>query len=344
MSFDGEIKENCAFHIHNESTEKCAECKLAICDLDQDYNMKQERICPICANRHNAKKTLRLFNYGLYAIIIVASVVLIALRFPISYLFIPLLLLMVAPYVFRPYLLKLYFKGLEPQQVVIPVLKYFEISGNPQYYSLFLKNIKAIPEEELTKHKEIIMKHTIPAIAFNFSKLDDKWENELSEVLRIDKSEFRKDLTTKYRKILIQTALHGSQPNISKFMFFVAEETKDDDFLKEYIQEICSDEIAKLSDKELNTIYKDLLEELYLFEEQFYEVCDRLNLSKEKEKIKNLVKRFVPPPVPKNQIEALLPPEQLEQKRQMEEKQIDMIEEDEEVQIEEVLFEEEKEE
>lgn len=290
------------------------------------------------------QKTLRLFNYGLYAIIIVVSVILLALRFPISYLFIPLLLLMVAPYIFRPYLLKLYFKDLEPQQVVIPLLKYFEISGNIQYYNLFLKNIKAIPEEDLTKHREVIIKHTIPAIAFNFSKLDENWEDELSDALKIEKGEFREYLTKKYKKIIIQTAVHGTQPNISKFMFFIAEETKDDDFLKEYIQEICSDEIAKLSDKELNTIYKDLLEELYLFEEQFYEICDKLKLTEEKEKIQNLVKRFVPPPVPKNQIEALLPPEQLIQKRLTEDEKIEMIDEDKEEQIEEVPFEEEKEE
>ncbi|MCE7742909.1 MAG: hypothetical protein GOP50_10680, partial [Candidatus Heimdallarchaeota archaeon] len=66
-------------------------------------------------------------------------------------------------------------------------------------------------------------------------------------------------------------------------------------------------------------IYKKLLEDLYLYDEKFYEYCDKLGLKKEKALISQLIERFVPPPVPKNQIEAVMTPEQLIEKRKKEE-------------------------
>ncbi|MHA1400408.1 MAG: hypothetical protein ACTSQE_08670 [Candidatus Heimdallarchaeaceae archaeon] len=339
MSLEEEIKGRCVFHYKNEAKEKCSECNLPICDLDQMYNFKQERICPICANRYNAKKILRLFNYGLYGIIIIASVlILVVFKLGFSYLLVPMLLLLVAPYIFRPFLLRYYFRGLEPTQVVLPLLKYYEVSSNFEYFQMFLQKVEALSPEELDSMKDVILQHLIPALAFNFSKLPENWEDIIVEKLNLTKEEFNKILITKYRKVMIQTAVHAAQPNISKFMFYLAEETEDKDFLKEYIQEICSDELLELDDKELNSIYKDLLEELYLFEDDFYSICDELNLKEEKEKLKRLAERFVPPPVPRNQIEAVLPPEQLQKKREMEELQQQKVTEKE---IEEIAFEEE---
>ncbi len=74
----------------------------------------------------------------------------------------------------------------------------------------------------------------------------------------------------------------------------------------------------KLNEEEVNIIYKHLLEDLYLYEDRFLELCDELELKKQKDLIIQLIERFDPPPVPKNQIEAVMTPDQLREKRRKE--------------------------
>ncbi len=342
MTSEDESLGKCVFHVTNEATAKCAECGLAICDLDQDYNLKQERICPICANRYKAKKFLRLINYGLYGSLIAIFVVMLVMKLGWTYYFIPILLLLLAPYIMRPLIIKFYFQGLEPIQIILPLIKYFEISGNEQYYKLFLKNIKQLEEQDIASIRNTILEYLIPALALNFAILPENWEQEVSNVLKLDLKDFQSIMVSEYKNVLIQTAVHAAHPDISKFMIYLAEETGDKDILKDYIKEICSDEILSLSEKELNTIYKNLLEELYLYDDTFYSLCDELGLVEEKEKIKLLIEKFVPPPVPKNQFEAVLPPQQLEERRRIEKLKAEMAEkEEEEKEIEEVKFENE---
>jgi hypothetical protein len=60
---------------------------------------------------------------------------------------------------------------------------------------------------------------------------------------------------------------------------------------------------------------------LYLYEEDFNRICDELELTKQKDLIAQLLQRYEPPPVPKNQIEAVLTIEQLKEKRRRESEQ-----------------------
>jgi hypothetical protein len=231
---------------------------------------------------------------------------------------IPLLLVLLTPYALRPVIMRLYFRDLEPSQSVLPIIRYFEASGNQDHYKLFMKMIEKLSEEEMAEIKDKLFDYLVPALAFNYSKLPEEWDNELVEKLEMSKEEFIGILTTNYRKTLIQTAVHNPQENFSQFLIYLSENANDKDLLKEYIYEITSEDVISSTDEELNSIYNKLLEELYLYEEQFNEICDELKLTKQKDLIAQLLVRYVPPPVPKNQIEAVLTTEQLIEKRRKE--------------------------
>jgi len=181
--------------------------------------------------------------------------------------------------------------------------------------------LKQITEEELGEMRKPPFSKPIPAIAFKFSKLPLDWEEGLVENLKMSFEDFAREITENYRTIIIQSAVHSSHANISEFIFYISEVTKNKDFLKEYIVAITSPEIISLKDEELQTIYGKLLEDLYLYEEKFAEICDELGLKKEKEKIQSLLARYEPPPVPKTRVEAVMKPEQLREKRRKEQLQ-----------------------
>ena len=92
--------------------------------------------------------------------------------------------------------------------------------------------------------------------------------------------EFVDLLTVEFRAVLIQTAVHNAQPNISMFIFYLSETANDTDLLKEYIMEITSPNVMTLNTEEVNKIYQKLLEDLYLYEDKFYAVCEELGLIK----------------------------------------------------------------
>jgi hypothetical protein len=106
-------------------------------------------------------------------------------------------------------------------------------------------------------------------------------------------------------------------------MFYLSEAASDKDLIKEYISEITSENVMKLDEEEVNIIYKSLLEDLYLYEDQFLDFCDELGLTKQKDLLVQLIARYDPPPVPKNQIEAVMTIEQLREKRKKEQEEAD---------------------
>lgn len=296
----------CAFHYTQKSTGTCAQCKLPICDLDQYYNQAQERVCPICHNVEKAKPVLRNIQYISMAIIGIG--VILTIRFlGWTYAFLLLLLVFALPYFLQPIAYRLYFKNLESIEVILPLLRYFEALGNIQQYNIALKYIKKLSPEELTNFKEAILQFLVPAIMFNYARLPKEWEEDLVKHLNMSIEEFEELLITKYRKTIINIAVKNAQAEVSQFIFKLGERDESGEFVKEYISAIASVASQEVNDEELNTIYKGLLEELYIYEEQFYSKCDELGLSKEKEAIEQLVKRFVPPPVPKTKLEALMP-------------------------------------
>ena len=125
-------------------------------------------------------------------------------------------------------------------------------------------------------------------------------------------------LTQDYRTVLIQTSVHNAQVNMSLFIFYLSDLASDKDLIKEYITEMTSPEIMKLNEEEVNVIYKSLLEDLYLYEERFLDLCDELGLEKQRDLLVQLIGRYDPPPVPKNQLEAVMTIEQLREKRKKE--------------------------
>ena len=308
----------CAFHYENPSDGECFNCGLSICNLDQEYDTQANRLCQLCSNIIKAKPKIKYIQIGIWIIVIALVVVLWSVLNNIWYALIPLLLILVVPYVLRPYIMKLYFKNLKPSESILPILRYFEASGNVDHYKLILKFLKNMTAEELKSIQDKLYEYLVPALAFNYSKLPDDWQTKITSHLHITSEEFVDVLTKKYRSILLQTAVHNAQPNISLFIFYLSETAKDDKLIIEFIKEITSPEIMKLEDEELNAIYKKLLEDLYLYDEKFYEYCDKFGLTKEKDLLTQLIGRFVPPPVPKNQLEAVMSTEQLIEKRKKE--------------------------
>ncbi len=310
----------CAFHFENSSDGECTNCGLNICNLDQNYDPQANRLCQLCSNITKAKPRIRYIQYGLWIIVIAAVIVIWSILGSggLWYALLPLLLILIVPYGLRPYIMKLYFKDLSPKESVLPILRYFEASGNQDHYKLFLKFLKNMTEEEISGMEDKLYEYLVPALAFNYSKLPEDWEEMITTHLKITSDKFENILTTKYRNVLLQTAVHSAQPNMSEFIFYLSETAEDEKLIVDYIKEITSPEIMKLSDDELNAIYRKLLEDLYLYDEKFYEQCEKLGLMKEKDLISQLIDRFVPPPVPKNQLEAVMTTEQLIEKRKKE--------------------------
>ncbi len=313
--------EICALHYHNQTDGNCAQCGLPICNLDQHYNVNADRICQLCDNISRAKKIVRYIQIGIW-VIIIGSVILLWQLLPqeqFLFAFLPVILMLVTPYILRPVIMKLYFKGLQPKESILPILRYFEASGNLDHYKLFKKFLEKLTDEDLEEIKNPLFDYLVPALAFNYSKLPEEWENELVEKLRLSEDEFIEILTKNYKKQIIQTAVHSAQSNISLFIFYLSEKADDKEFIKAYIKEITSSNVVESTDEELNTIYNKLLEDVYLYEERFNELCDELKLEKEKVLISQLLARYEPPLVPKNQLEAVLSPAQLKEKRMKEE-------------------------
>jgi hypothetical protein len=263
----------------------------------------------------------KYIQYGPWVVVLAAVILIWSLVQSdnrLWYAMLPLLLILVFPYVLRPILMRMYFENITPKESILPMLRYFEASGNPDHFKFFLKFVKEVPEEELIAMEKKLYEYLVPALAFNFSRLPDDWEEKITSHLKITKEDFETKLIDEYRSVLLQTAVHSAQPNISKFIFNLSERANDEKLIADYIKEITSPEIVTLDDDEINTIYKKLLEDLYLYDELFYDYCDKLGLEKEKALIEQLVARFVPPPVPKNQLEAVMTTEQLIEKREKE--------------------------
>ncbi len=309
----------CAFHYENSSDGECSNCGLNICNFDQDYDVQANRLCKLCFNITKAKPRIKYIQIGIW-VVVIALVVIIwsTVENGLWYALLPLLLILLVPYGMRPYIMKSYFKGLEPKESVLPILRYFEASGNLDHYKLFLKFLKKMTDEDIKAINEKLYEFLVPALSFNYSKLPENWQEKITSHLRITSDDLVNILTQKYRSVLIQTAVHSAQSNISMFIFYLSETADDEKLIADYIKEITSPEIMKLDTEEVNAIYKKLLEDLYLYDEKFYEYCDNLGLKKEKELISQLIEKFVPPPVPKNQLEAVMSPEQLVEKRKKE--------------------------
>ena len=209
------------------------------------------------------------------------------------YAFLPVLLLLIVPYVLRPVLMKLYFRDLKPVESVMPILRYFEGSGNIDHYKLVLKFLKKLTPEELSDIQTKLYDYLIPALAFNYSKLPDDWEEALTERLQISKEDFVNLLTKDYRKELIKTAVHNAQINMSIFLFDLSDIASDKDLIREYIMEITSPNVMKLNEEEVNIIYKNLLEDLFLYEEKFFDLCDELGLTKQKDLLLQLIQKVM---------------------------------------------------
>ena len=310
----------CAFHYSNEKDGSCAQCGLPICNLDQNFNVNADRICQLCTNITRAKKYIRYIQIGIWVVIISAVIILWRLLPPEQFLFAftPVILMLVTPYILRPIIMRFYFKDLLPKESILPIVRYFEASGNLDHYKLFMKHLSKLEDNELEDIRTPFFDYLVPALAFNYSKLPEGWEKDLVEVLKITEEQFIEILTTNYSKELIKTAVHSSQANISLFIFYISEKTEGNELVIDYIKAITSDEIVNSSDEELNTIYNKLLEDVFLYEERFNEFCDELSLEKEKAILARLLTRYEPPPVPKNQLEAVLTPEQLREKRKKE--------------------------
>lgn len=316
-----ESRNFCAFHFHNDSDGECSNCGLAICNLDQQYDLQANRQCQICFNLTRAKKIARYMQFGLWGAIILLVVMLWLLLKESGntfYAFLPVLLLLVVPYLLRPVLMKLYFRDLAPIESILPILRYFEGTGNMDHYKLFLRFLGKLTEEDIKTIHKPLYDYLIPALAFNYSKLPEGWEEDLTERLQISKERFIELMVKDYRTILIQTAVHNAQSNMALFIFYLSETASDKELIKEYIIEITSKDVLKLNEEEVNIIYKHLLEDLYLYEERFLELCDELELKKQKDLLIQLIERFDPPPVPKNQIEAVMSSDQLREKRRKE--------------------------
>jgi len=317
---EAEREEFCAFHYTNTSNGKCSTCGLTICNLDQHYGASADRICQLCFNITKARKIVRYIQIGIWVVIIALVITLwqVLESGNFIYALLPIILILFVPYILRPVVFRLYFTDLLPKESILPILRYFEASGNNEHYKIFTKLLKKIEDTDLEEIKTTLYSYLIPALAFNFSRLPEDWENEIITLLRISKDDFVQIFTKDYRKILIQTSVHNAQENLSQFLIYLSKTAEDKELLREYITEITSAEIMALSKEDLNTIYGKLLEDVFLFEEQFYEICDDLNLEKEKTLLSQLLSRYEPPPVPKNQIEAVMTPAQLREKRKRE--------------------------
>ncbi len=303
-------EEICAFHYHNKSTVKCSLCGLPICDSEEASPADGKKICSLCFNSPKASKFRKYIQIGTI-VITLPSALLIFLFVPSEnsyqlFAFLLLIPLMIGLLIGGNRLLtKIAYKGLEKHQMILPLIRYFEASGNAQFYKIFLKNLKKLSDEELEKIRLPLLDYLIPALLFNYSKLDDNWQEDLLKYLKIDEVTLAKIFVDDYKTLLINIAVHDAKADLSKFIYYLGDIIENDEIIIKYIKEIASDDIKNLKDEQLKQDYDMLLEELFLYEEQFYSVCDRLNLQKEKEALAALLKRYEPPPVPKSSMDAI---------------------------------------
>ncbi|MBY8999791.1 MAG: hypothetical protein KGD64_02655 [Candidatus Heimdallarchaeota archaeon] len=303
-------KELCAFHYQKTSTAQCALCGLPICDSEEDLSAEAKQICSLCFNSPRASKFRKYIQLGTMATTI-ASVILIFLVVPSEnsyqlWAFLLLIPLMIGLLIGGNKLLtNIAYKGLYKTQMILPLIRYFEASGNAQFYKLFLKNLKKLSDEEIESIRKPLYDYLIPAILFNYSKLDEKWQEDLLKYLQIDEVTLAKLFVEDYRTLLINIAVHDAKADLSQFIFYLGEISKNNDIVHIYLKEITSDDIKNLKDEQLRKDYDKVLEDLFLYEEIFYAKCDELNLQKEKEALIELLKRYEPPPVPKSGMDAI---------------------------------------
>ena len=301
-------EEICAFHYTTKSDEKCAYCGLPICKLDEYYNPEAKRICALCNNSPKATKLRKYIQIGTMGITL-AVVVIVFWVVPSEYQLWSLLglipLMIALLFGGNRLLSSIAYGGLEKDQMILPLIRYFEASANPQFYKLFLKNLKKLTDEEKEEIKKPIFDYLVPAILFNYSKLDDDWQEDLLKLLSIEKLDLATVFIKDYRVLLINIAVHDAKAELSKFIFYLGEITEDETIIVDYIKEISSPALQKLDDDTLRQNYDKLLEDLFLYDDEFYQICDKLNLAKEKEAIKNLLSRYEPPAVPKSAMDAI---------------------------------------
>ncbi len=316
MSNPADNTEYCPFHLSNRSEDKCTLCGLPICNLDTNYSLNMERICPICFNTNDVKKVLKNANLFSWLIALGLVFLIVYVLQDLTYMIFLFVIFIARPFIIRPIAYKMYFKGLTPDQVVIPLLIYYEASGAKEQYKLFIKELAKIEDIRLQEMNPSLFRHLVPALIFNYSTLPDDWEDELIPLLRMTTKEFALILTTEYKEILIRIAVHSAQVDISQFMFKLANIAENDEFLVEYLKEIASHKIRSFSDSEITIVYGKLLEELYVYEDIFLALYDKFGLEEEKAIIQELISKYEPPLVPKNAIEAVLTSEQLKQRRE----------------------------
>ncbi len=303
-------EEICAFHYHNKSTLKCALCGLPICDSEEDFTIDGKKICALCSNSPKASKFRKYIQLGTL-LITLPSVILIFWLVPSEnsyqlWAFLALVPIMIGLLIGGNRLLtRIAYKGLEKHQMILPLIRYFEASGNDQFYKIFVKNLKKLSDEELEEMRKPLYEYLIPAIIFNYSKLHENWKEDLLKYLKLDEIAFAKIFAEVFKTLLINIAVHDAKADLSKFIFYLGEITENDEIIRDYIKAISSNDIKNLKDDLLKRDYDMLLEELFLYEEIFYSVCDRLNLQKEKEALAALLKRYEPPTVPKSAVDAI---------------------------------------
>lgn len=315
-----EKKEFCAFHYKTKSDGTCSRCGLSICQLDQDYNENVERICPLCANSVKNKGKMRLINMLVWTLILAFPVLWITTDIDFYYLMFGVIAFFgLLNYVLKPLMLKVNFSGLEKNEMILPLLQYFEATGNEDYYDYFIKYLSKLSNDTLQEMKPYLLRYLVPAIIFNYTKLPEDWDAKLLTSLNYTEKEFAKLIITDYRNLVLRIAVNHCEPEVSKFILYLGKVTGDEEFIKEYIREITSDEIMDLEEKEIKSLYNKLLEELFVYEKTFYELCDKYELNKEKERIQELLSIYDPPAVPNSMLEAMLPQEQIDLKRKQQE-------------------------
>ena len=303
-------EEICAFHHYNKSTVQCALCGLPICDSEEATTAESKKICALCFNSPKASKFRKYVQIGTL-LVTLPSVILIFTLVPSEnsyqlWAFLGLIPIMIGLLIGGNMLLsKVAYKGLAKQQMILPLIRYFEASGNDQFYKLFLKNLKKLSKEEIEEIRKPLYDYLVPAILFNYSKLENNWKEDLLKYLNIDEITLAKIFVDDFKTLLINISVHDAKAELSKFIFYLGEITENDEIIIDYIKAITSDDVKNLKDDILKKDYDMLLEEIFLYEELFYSVCDRLNLLKEKEALTALLQRYEPPPVPTSAMDAL---------------------------------------
>ena len=314
-----ERADYCTFHHENTSNGECVNCGLNICSQDEDYDAQANRLCPLCSNIIKSKPTYKYLRWGMYLVIVAAAVVVYVSTNNLWFAILPLILVPVGQIGLNKLMIYMYFKDIELKESILPVIRYFEASGEQIHYKLIMRFLEKMTEEDIKSMEDKIYEFLVPAFVLNYSKLPEDWEEKITKNLKISKEDFMKIITQKYRTIFLQIATHSNQQNMSEFVITISEHSGDEQLIADFIKELTSPDVMELDEDELNVNYGKLLGDFYLDEDKFYDYCDKLNLKKEKKLLSQLIGRFEPPPVPRNQLEAVMPTEQLIEKRKKEE-------------------------